>query len=238
VDPVELRRKNDTMVNPTNGAPYTSRSLMQCYDEASAAFGWKDRSPEPGSMSDGDWLVGWGCATCSYPTQLSPAAARVRLSADGKVRVQIASHDVGTGAYTVIGQMAAELLGADMRNVAVELGDSRLPPGPVAGGSVTTASSCSAVKIAAEAILRKLAGPSATGPIFVENGLIKIQGGAEIPLAKAFEQLGTGAVEELGEYVPKDSKPGDLAAAYKGSVKIVGGAGETSTHDGVRGRVR
>ena len=41
MDPVEFRRVNDTMVNPTTGAPYTSRSLMKCYDEASKAFGWR-----------------------------------------------------------------------------------------------------------------------------------------------------------------------------------------------------
>ena len=65
MDPVELRRVNDTMTDPIDGKPYSSRSLMTCYDEAATAFGWKRRDPQPGSMRDGDWLIGWGCATAS-----------------------------------------------------------------------------------------------------------------------------------------------------------------------------
>ena len=81
---------------------------MQCYDEAGGAFGWKRRDPRPGSMRDGDWLIGWGCATAVYPTHVATATARVRLMPDGKVRVQSAAHEIGNGAYTVIGQMAAQ----------------------------------------------------------------------------------------------------------------------------------
>ena len=229
MDPVELRRKNDTMKNPVTGAAYTSRSLMQCYDEAAKAFGWADRKVNPGSMRDGDWLVGYGCATACYPTQMSPSTARVHFSADGKVRVQSASQDVGTGAYTVIGQMAAEMLGADMKNVTVELGDSRLPPGPVSGGSVTTASTCSAVKIACEGILKTLTGlPDAKG-IRIEGGkLVKPDGSSET-LADAFKRLDRNSIEELGEFIPKTAKPGDLAATQKGEARISGGPEKTTT---------
>jgi xanthine dehydrogenase YagR molybdenum-binding subunit len=229
MDPVELRRKNDTDKNPVNGAPYTSRSLMKCYDEASRSFGWKKRNPEPGSMRDGDWLVGWGCATAAYPTQMAPSIVRVQYSADNKIRVQGASQDVGTGAYTVIGQMAAEMLGADMKNVKVELGDSRLPAGPVAGGSITTASTCSAVKLACEAILKKLTGLADVNGVTVVNGKISMPGGKSEDVAAVFKRLGVDSLEEMGEFIPKDAEPGDLAAAQKGQAKIVGGTGKTST---------
>jgi xanthine dehydrogenase YagR molybdenum-binding subunit len=229
MDPVELRRKNDTDKNPVNGAPYTSRSLMKCYDEASKAFGWEKRNPEPGSMRDGDWLVGWGCATASYPTLMAPSIVRVQYSTDNNIRVQGASQDVGTGAYTVIGQMAAEMLGADMKNVKVELGDSRLPAGPVAGGSITTASTCSAVNLACEAILKKLTGLADVSGMAIKDGKIKTSTGKTEKVADVFKRLGIDSLEETGEYIPKDGKPGDLAAAQKGVVKIVGGAGKTST---------
>ncbi len=124
MDPVEFRRINDTDRNPVNGARYTSRSLMKCYDEASAAFGWRDREAEPGQMRDGDWLIGWGCATACYPTQMDAATARVRLTADGRVRVETARM-TSAGAYTVIAQMAAGELGVPMQQVEVKLGDSR-----------------------------------------------------------------------------------------------------------------
>jgi xanthine dehydrogenase YagR molybdenum-binding subunit len=140
MDPVEFRRVNDTMKSPVTGKSYSSRSLMTCYDQAAAAFGWNKRNPQPASMRDGDWLIGLGCASAIYPTHIGPAAARVRLKPNGEVRVQIATHEIGNGVYTVLAQMAAEQLGADLGAVTVEIGDSRLPPAPVDGGSNSTAS--------------------------------------------------------------------------------------------------
>ncbi|MBC7940464.1 MAG: xanthine dehydrogenase family protein molybdopterin-binding subunit [Chitinophagaceae bacterium] len=208
MDPVELRRINDTDKNWVTGKPYSSRSLMKCYDAASEAFGWKRRTAQPGSMRDGDWLIGWGCATATYPTQMSPAVARVRLTADGRARVEIAAHDVGTGAYTVIGQTAAEALSIQPGQVAVVIGDSLLPPGPVSGGSVTTASACSAVKMACEQVLARLG---------LRTGASAQQRTA------AFEKLELGAIEETGNFVPATSKSKSTAGLYKGSVDITGG---------------
>ena len=238
MDPVQLRRLNETDKNPVNGARYTSRSLLQCYDAATAAFGWERRTREPGSMRDGDWLVGWGCATATYPTQMDAATARVRLTAEGRARVETAAHDVGTGAYTVIAQMAAQELGLPLDRVEVLLGDSRLPPAPVAGGSVTTASVCSAIKLAADEIkarLARAARPDATSGatggtdgaaatvISIDAGGLVLPSGERLAMNDAFEKLGSGAVEVLGEYVPKGAKRGALARAYKGGVGISGG---------------
>lgn len=209
MDPVELRRINDTDKNWVSGKRYTSRSLMKCYDAASEAFGWKRRNPQPGSMRDGDWLIGWGCATATYPTQVSPAVARVRWLADGSARVEIAAHDVGTGAYTVIAQIAAETLAIKPEQVSVAMGDSLLPPGPVSGGSVTTASACSAVKLACQQVLMRLALPA---------------GATAAQREAAFEKLQLGAVEETGNFVPATSRSKSTAGLYKGSVDISGGA--------------
>lgn len=235
IDPVELRRINDTDTNLVTGARYTSRSLMKCYDEASAAFGWSKRTPEPRSMRDGDWLIGWGCATATYPTQHNPAAARVRLTADGAVRVQVGAHDVGTGAYTVIAQTAAEQLGVPLAKVDVELGDSELPPAPVAGGSVTTASVCSVIMLACQAIRDRLSGSKSTGErpslaisggngFRLERGRLIGPDGQSEELAKAFERIGVGAIEEYAEWQQRDAKPGSLKQLYAGGVGITGGA--------------
>ena len=80
IDTVELRRRNDTMREPIKGLPYTSRNLIPCFEAAAQSFGWNRRDPKPGSMRDGDWLVGWGCATTMYPTQMGPATARVTIT--------------------------------------------------------------------------------------------------------------------------------------------------------------
>ncbi|MBV9982859.1 xanthine dehydrogenase family protein molybdopterin-binding subunit, partial [Bradyrhizobium sp.] len=157
MDPIELRRINDTTHEPIGGKPYTSRSLMACFDEGAQAFGWSERKPAPRSMSDGDWLIGYGCATTCYPTQMAPAAARVRLQRDGHARVEIAGHEIGTGAYTVIAQAAAQRLEIPFASVTVAMGDSDLPPAPIAGGSNSTASTCSAVEMVCDQIRQRLA---------------------------------------------------------------------------------
>lgn len=214
MDPVELRRKNDSM-RDTTGKEWSSRSLMTCYDQAGEKFGWSKREPKPGSMRDGDWLVGWGCATAIYPTHVGASAARVRLEADGHVRVQVAAHDLGTGAYTVIGQMAAEELGVPMARVSVALGDTRFPAAPVAGGSNTTASCCNAVKKACDAILAKLAAPAAT---------TGSNTGIGHNLEDAFKRLGVGAIEEYAEFLPPGAKPEAMAQLYHGKPTLTGGS--------------
>jgi xanthine dehydrogenase YagR molybdenum-binding subunit len=235
MDPVEFRRVNDTMTDPISGKPYSSRSLMQCYAQASDAFGWKQREAQPGSMRDGDWLVGWGCATALYPTHVATATARVRLTADGKVRVQTAAHEIGNGAYTVIGQMAAERLGIDLSSVTVEIGDSRLPPAPVAGGSNTTASSCSAVLKTCDLIRARLFHAAVTandGPLAgrsadnltLQDGKVAANDGTGESFADVFKRMGAAVIEEYAEFVPSGLKPQAIADLYAGKVDMVGGS--------------
>ncbi len=214
IDPVQFRRINDTKVNPATGAPFTSRSLLECYTEAARAFGWEKRSPLPGSMTDGDWLIGWGCATAMYPTQHNPAAARVRFDSDGSIRVQCAAQDVGSGAYTVIGQVAAEWLGQPMEKVKVELGHSDLPPGPVSGGSVTTASVASAVQLACGVIQTKL---------FQASGRDAMTAMTPDDIRAAFQRLGVSTIEELAEWKQQDAPRGAIDGLNKGAVGITGG---------------
>ncbi len=235
MDPIAFRRVNDTMNSPIGNRPYSSRSLMTCYDQAAAAFGWKDRNPQPGAMRDGDWLVGYGCATAVYPTHTGPAAARVRLKPNGEARVQIAAHEIGNGAYTVIGQMAAERLGIDLASVTVEIGDSRLPPAPVAGGSNTTASSCSAVKKTCNLIRARLFHAAVTandGPLagrsaddlMLQDGKVVANDGAGESFADIFRRMGVAVVEDYAEFVPDGLKPQAIADLYAGKVDMVGGS--------------
>ncbi|MDD1532542.1 MULTISPECIES: xanthine dehydrogenase family protein molybdopterin-binding subunit [unclassified Bradyrhizobium] len=234
MDPVELRRINDATNEPIGGKPYTSRSLMACFDEAVKAFGWAQRSPQPKSMSDGDWLIGYGCAATCYPAQMGPAAARVRLQRDGRTRVEIAGHEIGTGAYTVIAQTAAERLGVPLEKVAVFIGDSDLPPAPVAGGSNSTASTCSVVTMVCDQIRQRLfkavmPGQSLTDKARETVGIGQTpatqaaKGDQPLDLEKAFDALGVGVVEEYGEWKPEGAPPDSFRAMHSGQVRLVGG---------------
>lgn len=200
-DPVRLRQLNDTRVNPVNGAPFTSRSLNQSYDEAAKAFGWFRRTAQPGSMRDGDRLIGWGCATATYPTQVMPALVRLTVTPDGAVRVETASHDIGTGACTVIQQAAAEGLSAELDRVTVVMGDSALPPGAIAGGSVGTASAVSAIMDGCAKIASRLGIP---GPI------------TRSARESAFKSTGLGPIEVLGEFIPDSAKSKTTAGLFPG----------------------
>jgi len=213
MDPVELRRINDSMTDAT-GKPWSSRSLMECYEQAAERFGWKNRDSKPGSMRDGDWLIGWGCASAMYPTHAGAATARVRLLANGEAHVQIAAHEIGTGVRTVVAQMAAEQLGIPYSKVTVETGDSALPPAPVAGGSNQTASCCSVVMKACEAINAKLRSRATVG-----------SGGAPAEtLEERFKRLGVGAIEEYAEYLPPGGKPDTIKKLYGGTPFLGGGS--------------
>ena len=233
MDPIELRRVNDTSKEPIGGKPYTSRSLMACYDEGAKAFGWANRNSQPKSMSDGDWLIGYGCATTCYPTQMAPAAARVRLQRDGRARVEIAGHEIGNGAYTVIGQAAAERLGIPFEKVSVFIGDSDLPPAPVAGGSNSTASTCSAVITVCDQIRRRLFKALMPDENLVDKaketvGLAQTpstqaQSDRPLDIDRAFDALGVSVVEEYGEWKPEGAPMDSFRAMYKGEVRMVGG---------------
>ncbi len=234
MDPIELRRVNDTDKEPIHGKKFTSRDLMGCFDAAAKAFNWSTRDPRPASMREGDWLIGMGCATAVYPTHVGAATARVRLRSDGQVLVQSASQEIGTGIRTVAGQMAAERLGIGFDAVHVEMGDSNLPPAPVSGGSNSTASVCSAVLKACEQIRARLfqaaigssSGPLAgkqPGDLDMRNGEVVSQDGASQKLADVFKTMGAGAVEEYAEFIPEGAPPTAVQELYGGKSTLVGG---------------
>jgi xanthine dehydrogenase YagR molybdenum-binding subunit len=148
IDPVELRLRNEPEQDEFKKLPFSSRSTRECYRAAAERFGWGRRSPEPRSMSDGRWLIGWGMATATYPMYYAPATAMARLMPDGTAEVMSASSDMGPGTWTSMTQVAAEALGLPIERVKFTLGDTRLPRAPIHGGSMTMASVGSAVQAA------------------------------------------------------------------------------------------
>jgi xanthine dehydrogenase YagR molybdenum-binding subunit len=175
MDPVELRVRNHTTVNPSSGKPWSSNYLKDCYARGAEKFGWHHRIPGPRSMRDGNLLVGWGMATATYPGLRMPASARVRLTTDGRVVVSTAGHELGTGAYTIYTQAAADALGLPVSQVVFELGDSNLPHAPVAGGSNSTASITEAIVMAAADAKAKLARVAVANSASPLSGLAEDQ---------------------------------------------------------------
>ena len=146
IDPIELRLKNHADIDPHNGLPWSSKFLKECYQKGGEIFGWLQRNPVPRSMRDGYFLIGWGMASATFPTNVGTASVKVEIFASGEVRLQSGTQDIGTGTYTVMTQVAAEVLGLP---VQFELGDSNFPKAPITGNSITVASVSPAVHKAA-----------------------------------------------------------------------------------------
>jgi xanthine dehydrogenase YagR molybdenum-binding subunit len=157
VDPIELRARIEPKRDPTSGRPFSQRGMIEAYRRGAERFGWTQRNPVPRSRREGDWLIGHGVATATYPYYRMPGgAARIRLSSDGHALVQMGSHDMGMGTATVQAQLAADLLALPVDCVKFEYGDSRFPTGTVAGGSSQTATIGAAVKAARDKLIQTL----------------------------------------------------------------------------------
>ena len=163
IDPVELRLLNDTEIDPDTGRPFSTRALRKCLTEGAARFGWNKRTPEPRSMREGRYLVGQGMAGAIYTHWRWPAKARVTVRADGSAFVEAGTHDLGTGTYTVMQQVAADTLGLPLEKVTVRIGDTRLPKSHASIGSATLANAGASIMLAAKAIRDKAIQLAMTG---------------------------------------------------------------------------
>ncbi|WP_242137846.1 xanthine dehydrogenase family protein molybdopterin-binding subunit [Sphingomonas sp. TREG-RG-20F-R18-01] len=198
LDPIELRRRNDTMVDPVTGKSFTTRALIRCFDAAAPAFGWSDRRPQPRATLRNGWWVGHGCAAAARPVKIGPAVIHVAQDATGAVRVEAAHHEIGNGLYTLLATLASERLGVPLDRVTVALGDTALPPAGISGGSATTTSLANALAEACEALLRMPEGardvrfdylPAGATPAALDDlraGHIKLLPGSADKLAWTF----------------------------------------------------
>ncbi|MGH8163083.1 MAG: xanthine dehydrogenase family protein molybdopterin-binding subunit, partial [Rhodanobacteraceae bacterium] len=169
LDPVAFRVINHADNHPLKDVPFSGKHLQEAYRLGAEKFGWSKRNPKPGSMRDGEALIGWGMATASYPAHKMKASARAILHVDGGATVQCATHDLGTGAYTAFTQIASEQLGVPFEKVTFELGDSDYPFGPVAGGSNSTGTVGTAIHDAAVLLhqaLARLAVKDSKSPLY------------------------------------------------------------------------
>ncbi|SOB78653.1 xanthine dehydrogenase YagR molybdenum-binding subunit [Sphingomonas guangdongensis] len=157
IDPVELRLRNEPEQDPEKKVPYSSRHLSQCLREGAERFGWSERSATPATRREGEWFVGMGVATATRTNMLQKSSARITLTPSGTALVETDMTDIGTGTYTILAQIAGELLGLPLDKVEVRLGDTDAPPGAGSGGSWGAGSSGTSVYLAAEQLRTQLA---------------------------------------------------------------------------------
>ncbi len=164
IDPVELRLRCYSDRDQNAGLPYSSKKLRECYRQAAEAFGWERRRAEPRSMREDGELIGWGMATGIWEAMQQKTTVRIVLTANGHAEVACATADIGTGTYTIMTQLAADMLGLPLENVSVKLGDSTQPQSPVEGGSWMAASVAGAIGTTVAAIRKDLLRLAKTMP--------------------------------------------------------------------------
>ena len=164
MDPVKLRVINEPKIDEGLGLPFSSRHLLECFQLGAEKFGWSKRTPEVGSMKRDGLTLGWGMAGAAWIAARFPAEASVELRDNGTVRVACATQDIGTGTYTNLAQLASHKTGVPLGKIEVALGDTLLPPGPLSGGSMATASVVPAVFAAADGAIASLMNLATTTP--------------------------------------------------------------------------
>jgi xanthine dehydrogenase YagR molybdenum-binding subunit len=222
IDPVELRLRNDTDIDPYSGRPFSTRALRKCLTKGAARFGWDKRTPAPRSMRDGRDLIGQGVAAAMFTHWRWPGKARVTLNS-GSALVETAAHDIGTGTYTTMAQVAADALGLTPDRVAVRLGDTRLPESHPAIGSATAANATAAVMLAAQATRDKAIELAITGraapfagtapdDVIVADGRLSVtKTNLNITYAELLARNGLTSLVEDGNYDPVEEVNGPKA---------------------------
>ncbi len=199
LDPIELRMRNEPSEDPEKHIPYSSRHLIACMQEGARRFAWDKRNPRPGQVRDGRWLVGMGMAAATRGNPLRLSKAKVRLGPDGIATVRMAMTDIGTGTYTILAQITAEMLGLPTESVRVELGDTSFPEAAGSGGSFGAGSSGSALYEACNTLREKLARMAGMDPDTARFANGSIASGEQ---SKRLTDLVGAGVEADGEIRP------------------------------------
>jgi xanthine dehydrogenase YagR molybdenum-binding subunit len=235
IDPVELRLRCYSDRDQNTDVPFTSKQLKECYRKGAELFGWARRNPEPRSMRDGTELVGWGMATGIWEALQMPTEVRIVLTANGYAEVSCATSDIGTGTYTIMAQVAADMLGVPIENVTVKLGDSLLPHSMVEGGSWTAASTSHAIAVTADEVRKELLGLAQKMPdsplaglqnedVVLKEGMIaaKQDPNRTVSVAEAMRRGGVDRIEheKSAEFKEDDKHARNTHSAIFAEVKV------------------
>ncbi|HDZ83451.1 MAG TPA: xanthine dehydrogenase family protein molybdopterin-binding subunit [Roseobacter sp.] len=199
IDPVELRLRNIPEDHPEKDKKFSSHCLADCLTTGAKRFGWEKRNPTPGAVREGEWLIGVGMSSAARGNILHEAKARVILHSDATVSVETDMTDIGTGTYTILAQIAGEMLGLPLDRIEVKLGDTDFPPAAGSGGSWGAGSTGSAVFLACQTLRSEIADLLGTDPaeLTIKDGSI-ISGNVQHELA----QLLTRDLSAIGHIEP------------------------------------
>jgi xanthine dehydrogenase YagR molybdenum-binding subunit len=193
IDPIELRIKNFSDINPESKLPFSANNLKDCYAYGMKKIGWNKISKTPGLLIENGWQIGYGMAVGVFGAGKGIASVRAILNSDGNLILETAISDMGPGTTTSMTRIAAEKMQVPLEKIKFKLGDSNLPPGPSQGGSGTTSTVGSAVLLACETVQNKLkelaikfvpafANKTATD-LLVTNNIVQLVNGDQLKIS-------------------------------------------------------
>ena len=145
MDPVEFRQNN---------LPEDSLWGEQL-DLGAARIGWENWHT-PGDPTPGPIKKGLGCAISTWGSGGGRTRASCTIHPDGSVEMNTGTQDIGTGTRTIVAIVTAEILGLEVEDITVNIGNSDYPYSGSSGGSTTIPSVCPAVRVTAGLALEAL----------------------------------------------------------------------------------
>ncbi len=155
MDPIEFRKLNYAEKDLEQNKPWSSKYLLECYKGGMERIGWKNRKNKPGSVREGEWLVGYGMGTGTFGCYRSPTSVKAKFLTNGTLVLQCSVNDMGPGTATMMTAIGADVTGIPSENVIIEMGKSGFAKGPTQGGSATTSSVGSAVNDSCQLLITK-----------------------------------------------------------------------------------
>lgn len=149
IDPVEFALKN--MRRPSETDPFTNYTLDQCIEQGAALFEWQRRRQVMPGSDTGPIKRGAGFGYMMFRAGYGTSSAILRVDSNEEYSVFVGVTDIGPGAKTTMGMIAAEALGVPLTQVKVVSGDTdRCPYSVGESGSRTTIQTGMAVVEAAK----------------------------------------------------------------------------------------
>ncbi|MCF0059152.1 xanthine dehydrogenase family protein molybdopterin-binding subunit [Dyadobacter sp. CY356] len=216
MDPIDFRLMNYTETDPDKNIPWSTKFLRECYEEGKERIGWKNRKLKPGSVRDGEWLVGYGMGTGTFGANRSSATVHAELDINGNLVMHCAITDIGPGTATAMVQVASNTTGIAPEKITFHLGSSEFPNAGLQGGSSTVNSVGPAVQAACNALKEQLITLSASkngsdfsaakpDDVMFEKGEIRLSGKSSGTLSDFFKQNKIQKIETTQESKPSEN---------------------------------
>lgn len=241
IDPMELRLQNavETGDETASGALLKSCGLKECIEKAAKEFGWVEKRANSKPYRG----IGLACGvhfTSSRETPLDCSAVTMKMNLDGSLILIAGTSEMGTGSDTLLGQIAAEILGIPPEEIEIIRGDTETTPFCLGiWGSRVTTMAGKATQMAAEEMQKILADAIAeklevnSGDLIFRDKQISVQGSPEksVDMADAImlaitqrggqEVITKAQYDAISEVIDEETGRGNYSQAWSFTAKFV-----------------